>query len=185
MDDFLTEKQIERINRIRAERAIKKVMAPEPPTTRFGEPIKRSAAESVFTNPDLLKQIGAFTNPKYPEMPDLDDGIEKYNNLLNRYRDMMNEYENPQKQRQTARVKKERDEQKERLRYWLGNLRMKFNELIEQPIQSYLAKLWRFKYGGNPGSIADKSKMDLKEIDKIFEEQANDLFKEYSIEPPP
>jgi hypothetical protein len=36
---------------------------------RAGEPFKkpkpeRSAAEAVFTNPDLLKQIGAFTNPK-------------------------------------------------------------------------------------------------------------------------
>jgi hypothetical protein len=64
MDDFLTEKQIERINRIRAERATKKVMGSAEPTTRFGEPIKRSAAEVVLTNPDLLKEIGAFTNPK-------------------------------------------------------------------------------------------------------------------------
>ena len=64
MDDFLTEKQIERINRIRAERATKKIMGSDEPTTRFGEPIKRSAAEAVLTNPDLLKQIGAFTNPK-------------------------------------------------------------------------------------------------------------------------
>jgi len=36
---------------------------------RAGEPFKkpkpkRTAAETVFTNPDLLKQIGAFTNPK-------------------------------------------------------------------------------------------------------------------------
>jgi hypothetical protein len=64
MDDFLTEKQIERINRIRAERATKKVMGSAEPTTRFGEPINRSAAEVVLTNPDLLKEIGAFTNPK-------------------------------------------------------------------------------------------------------------------------
>lgn len=64
MDDFLTEKQIERINRIRAERATKKVMGSAEPTTRFGEPIGRSAAETVLTNQDLLKQIGAFTNPK-------------------------------------------------------------------------------------------------------------------------
>jgi hypothetical protein len=73
MDDFigLDEKQIARINRIREERAIKKIMGPEPPTTRFGEPIStgqfgfdKSAAEAVFTNPDLLKTIGSFTNPK-------------------------------------------------------------------------------------------------------------------------
>jgi hypothetical protein len=45
MDDFigLDEKQIARINRIREERAIKKIMGPEPPTTRFGEPIKKNA----------------------------------------------------------------------------------------------------------------------------------------------
>jgi hypothetical protein len=66
MDDFLTEKQIARINRLRAERAAKKIMGSAEPTTRFGEPIKRSAAEAVLTNPDLLKQIGAFTNPKNP-----------------------------------------------------------------------------------------------------------------------
>lgn len=64
MDDFLTEKQIERINRIRAERATKMVMGSKPPETRFGESIGRSAARDVLTNPDLLKQIGSFSNPK-------------------------------------------------------------------------------------------------------------------------
>jgi len=52
MDDFLTEKQIERINRIRAEQATKKIMGSDEPTTRFGEPIKRSSAEAVLTNPE-------------------------------------------------------------------------------------------------------------------------------------
>ena len=48
MDDFLTEKQIERINRIRAERATKMVMGSTEPTTRFGEPIKRPTAENLI-----------------------------------------------------------------------------------------------------------------------------------------
>lgn len=60
----LTEKQIVRINRIREERASRFRSSDAPPTTRFGLPIQRSAAEAVFTNPDLLKEIGAFTNPK-------------------------------------------------------------------------------------------------------------------------
>ena len=60
----LTEKQIGRINRIREDRALRFRSSDAQPTTRFGLPIQRSAAEAVFTNPDLLKEIGAFTNPK-------------------------------------------------------------------------------------------------------------------------
>jgi hypothetical protein len=48
MDDFLTEKQIARINRLRAERAAKKIMGSAEPTTRFGEPIKRPTTESLI-----------------------------------------------------------------------------------------------------------------------------------------
>lgn len=60
----LTEKQIARIERIRAERtkSAPRIRPDLPSTGRFG--LSKSAAESVFTNPDLLKQIGAFTNPK-------------------------------------------------------------------------------------------------------------------------
>jgi hypothetical protein len=194
MDDFigLDEKQIARINRIREERAIKKIMGPEPPTTRFGEPIStgqfglgKSAAEAVFTNPDLLKTIGSFTNPKYPDFPDLYDEVEKYNDELQRYKDWLYTYENPPKQRQTARVKKEAKEEKDRLFYMKGRLRILFDELIRQPLYRYLEKLWALKYGGPPGTNADKSKLGWKEISKMLEKQMNDLLEEYDIESPP
>jgi hypothetical protein len=194
MDDFigLDEKQIARINRIREERAIKKIMGPEPPTTRFGEPIStgqfglgKSAAESVFTNPDLLKTIGSFTNPKYPDFPDLYDEVEKYNDELQRYKDRLYEYENPPKQRQTARVKKEAEEEKNRLFILKGRLRILFDDSIKRPLYKYLEKLWALKYGGQPGTNADKSKLGWREIDKMLEKQMNDLLEEYDIESPP
>jgi hypothetical protein len=181
----LTQKQIARIERIRAERAKSAPrFRPDPPSAgRFG--LGKSAAETVFTNPDLLKEIGAFTNPKYPDFPDLYDEVEKYNDELQRYKDRLYEYENPPKQRQTARVKKEAEEEKDRLFYMKGRLRILFDELIRQPLYRYLEKLWALKYGGPPGTNADKSKLGWREIDKMLEKQMNDLLEEYDIESPP
>ena len=54
---------------------------------RAGEPFKkpkpkRNAAETVLTNPDLLKQIGAFTNPGsvYPKL--INELILKYEKII-------------------------------------------------------------------------------------------------------
>jgi hypothetical protein len=183
MDDFLTEKQIERINRIRAERAAKKVMGSAEPTTRFGEPIKRSAAEAVLTNPDLLKQIGSFTNPKYIKPLELE--LDKYNDALENYKDRLERIENPPKRRQTARAKREAEEEKETLLYARGRLRILFDELILQPLQRHLEKVWASKYGGMPGTNADKSNLSPRAISKVFEYNTSRILKENDIESPP
>ena len=57
----LTKKQIDRIERIRAERAPRIQLHPST-IKQFG--LAKSSAESVLTNRDLLKLIGSYTNPK-------------------------------------------------------------------------------------------------------------------------
>ena len=150
----------------------------------FKKPIRRSAAEAVFTNPDLLKTIGAFTNPNYLEPPDLDDNIKKYNEILKRFEDDLQTYENPPKRRQTERAKKEREKEKNTLNYSRDRLRLSFDELIAEPLYRYLEKLWALKYGGQPGTIADKSNFSDRRMSEMLDNQLKALFKKYGVESP-
>lgn len=156
---------------------------------RAGEAFKKtkpkiSAAEAVFTNPDLLKEIGAFTNPNYLEPPDLEDNIEKYNELLKTFEEMVETYNNPPKRRQTERAKKKRKEEKNELISARLSMNGSYNELISRPLYRYLEKLWILKYGGEPGTNGDKSNFSFKESSDMMHKQLLALQKKYGVPHP-
>jgi len=148
---------------------------------RFGERIKAGAEREAMSGEDINRAGEPFKKPK---PPDLNDEIEQYNEILRRYKKRVEDYENPPKQRQTARVKKEVEEEKDRLLLMRGNVRLSFDDITE-PLYRYLEKLWVLKYGGKPLTNGDKSNLSERKIDKIFEKQMNDLLKQYGVERAP
>jgi hypothetical protein len=135
------------------------------PRPKIAEPVKEvkptgAAALKVLTNPDLLKQIGSFTNP----MPNrLKEGYDEYIRFRNIY------LQNPKKGG------------KKKLEQFKVLVKTHLNDNIIEPLYRDAEKLFENKYGGLPLTNGDKSGLSEKEIDGKLAATVLALMKKYGI----